>query len=148
MRFTKEIALLSLLLGIALGGCDSIPLSTLWHMSGFSADDIAQLDARQIRAAILLPDGYSLKPGEELLKMDLTETEAEDSPGLHYSGQLTRVATGRTIPLDVPAADARHHWELYRLDPAELPALQAFQTQYIERKDALHHGGFNVHFGF
>lgn len=123
------------LLCLLVSGCVSIPLSTMWRLSQFTADDLANLDPAGLGVAVDLPDALSLDSARTALKIDLyreTETGEEDTL-LAEIARLTTVETGRQVitPLR-PASDGRH-WHVMRLDSEAQASFRRFQHGFQKR---------------
>lgn len=141
-RIALRLILLSAILLPA--GCASIPLSTMWHMAGYSVEDIGRLNPAEIRVALLLPEGVSLKPGSEALRLKLFHEEGDPAPAMQLDATLEQYAEGRVAPLSIPTADAEHHWELFRVRPEDYQRFSKFQSQFMAQRDELHYKQFTV----
>lgn len=139
-------ACLAVITGIWLAGCASVPLSALWHMSGFSKDDIGTLNPAELRVALLLPDPVTMKPGGERLLIKAFHHAGDNKPALAVESTLEQTAEGRTIPLDVPAAEPGRHWALFQMRPDDYAEFARFQTAFREQGDSLHSLNLKVHF--
>ena len=54
-----------------LGGCSSIPLSTMMKFSTFDESDFIGIDPHQLRAKILLEQGFSLSANDSKLAIEI-----------------------------------------------------------------------------
>lgn len=137
---------LAAILGIWLASCASVPSSALWHMSGFSRDDIGTLNPAELRVALLLPDPVTMKPGGEKLLIKGFHQSGDAEPALAVESTLEQIAQGQVIPFDVPAAEAGHHWALFRMRAEDYAEFTGFQKAFREQSDALHSLEMTVHF--
>jgi hypothetical protein len=81
----------TLLLLLWLGGCVSVPLSTMVRMATFDERDFVQLDPDVIRVRIKLPEDFVLDPPRSSLGVKIT-SEAGDHSG---EFKLEKITQGR-----------------------------------------------------
>ncbi len=57
---------------LALAGCSSIPLSTMWKMRSFGPDDFAKIQPADMRVKVQVPPGCGLDFKEKPPRLDFT----------------------------------------------------------------------------
>lgn len=126
-RLCAASVLLSL--SLALAGCMSIPLATMWQLRSFDAQDLAAVDPAEVRVAALVePDVGPIDPARSHLKVTLTPHDGP--PEVHAFGlRPARVVGG---PL-VPAGDSR--WQVFVLDDDGLAAMRKLKPRLADLEE-------------
>ena len=109
--------------GALLAGCMSVPLSTMWQLRSFSAEDLAAIDPAELRVASLVEPGPSrLDPTRS--KLTLTLDTKAGAPEVHAFGlRLAQVQGGPIMPADDP------RWQVLELDAGGLAAMRALKPR-------------------
>ncbi len=129
---------------IMLAGCASIPLGTLWKMRSFDADDLARIDAREIRLAGRIdPAPQRVDPSRTHLELSLVP-RVEGAPDEHYAFSL-RVSDDYE-PALIPEPDPQHRWVVLELDDAGLAAWQRLQPKLVNVKKNYRGASFSFEF--
>jgi hypothetical protein len=95
---------------LLLGGCTSVPVSTMWKMARFDRAELLAIDPAQLRAAALIDTRATMKHVTITAKL----TPAGGTP--------TEYAIALTAPVErdtrLPNAPAGRRWEIFGLTPA------------------------------
>ena len=127
-----------------LAGCASIPLGTLWKMRGFDAEDLAHIDAQQIRLAGRIdPAPQRVDPARTHLELRLMP-RVEGAPDEHYAFSL-RVSDVYDPEL-IPEPDPQHRWVVLELDDAGLAAWHRLQPKLVDVKKNYRGASFSFEF--
>ena len=117
------------LLGLALAGCASVPLSTMVRMSTFDPQDFVALDPEVLRVRVTLPRDFALDAGSSWLGVEL------NSPAGVHSGEF-KLAQEASQPSLVSAGlfagetpATAYTLKLADASRAEFRRLQAFVAQ-------------------
>ena len=102
---------------LALAGCASIPLGTLWKLRGFDENTLVQLEPSDLRAALSLAPAVAVQPESVKLSLELSRDNA--GPERHAFGLEPATGPG---PLD-----SERRYSLWRLDDAGIRALASVQ---------------------
>jgi hypothetical protein len=99
---------------VALAGCTSVPVSTMWRLRSFGADELLALDPNALRAAV------QSDPRVRFARVDINivaqaKSGAEDRYKIRLDSQQQVDAR-----LERPAADRR--WTVFALDAAGIKA--------------------------
>jgi hypothetical protein len=94
---------------LALAGCMSVPVSTLWKLSRFDRASLLAIDPKELRAAALIDQRATMKD----VTMKVTLTPKEGKPVEH------RVLLTEPVSRDprLPAPPAGRRWEIFALTP-------------------------------
>lgn len=105
-----------------LAGCASVPLSTVWRLRSFGAEQLFALDPTQLRAAARVDARASMKN----VTIGLEVKPADGSPSRTY-----------LIPLEQPVHDPRlerapadRRWFAFALSPKGLTEYQRIKREY------------------
>lgn len=117
----RAIRFAALTCGLALvGGCVSVPLSTLWKMRNFGPQDLLQLDPAALRVAATTAEGVQPDPAKTTLRIGLVEKD-----GSKRTLNLALEEAGHEAP-----PDATLPWTVLRTDAASSRVL-------LELRDSL-----------
>jgi hypothetical protein len=120
---------LGLLLAAALGGCTTMPVTSMVQLARV---DLSSTDPAQLRAAIKLPTTLRLRPQGNALRVAVKLRNGEE--------EAQEFALQPIDPSELAALqserDARTHISAYRIDPAELSRVTAFRDRLKSRQQA------------
>ncbi len=127
---TRALVVFALL---AIAGCTSIPLMTLWKLRDFTVDSFFAKDPAQLRVAIQVDKTMRRGPGSP--KIDIRVKAASTKP-ICYSFALDPVDASlkSELMLERPAADRR--WYVFALSQAGIDAFRKAQREMkIKRQE-------------
>jgi hypothetical protein len=127
-RWTRCGALALLLM--ALTGCASIPLGTMWRLHSLDISDLGNLNPADIRVVIKLPENLQFVPEKATLVSTLTPRAAGAKP-LVERAPLVLLKKGRYVPAHVPVAQAGYVWYLTALSAEGQTAFRELQQELI-----------------
>ncbi|MCP3906064.1 MAG: hypothetical protein GY715_20775 [Planctomycetes bacterium] len=99
----------------SLTACSGMPLGTMWKMRSFTADDFANIEPAQLRAAIQIDDDITIKPDATQLKV--TIVDGDGKPFLEAPIPLRILRNGRSVGKDPSKAPKGRHWYLFDIPP-------------------------------
>lgn len=108
---------------LLLSACKGVPLSTAWSLRNFSAEDFAQLDPDEIRAALQVADDLGITAGSIQLQVKLHG--GDDAEPRKYVIPLRRDDRGRAQLPDAARGNTWHVVGIAPPDRAEFTRLQA-----------------------
>jgi hypothetical protein len=115
-------------LATMLSACASIPLTTMWKLRSFSAQDLKALNPADIRVVVKAPEQLRFEPNQTTLDVNLTPRETQEKI-LHEHANLVLLKQGRFVPADVPVAQSGYALYLMKLSPQGLKSFQDFQQR-------------------
>ncbi len=124
MKTTRRVLLSAVFL--LLGGCASIPLSTLWKLRGIGIDDLVAMEPADLRAALWLEPQVPVSP--DSVRLSLSLDRAGGGRDQHVFGLEPARGTG---PIDADKV-----YRPWQLDPDGRRALAAVQRQLRAARDA------------
>jgi len=112
---------------LALAGCTTIPLSTMWKMHSFGAEDFARIKPEELRVKMLLPQGFELDFVKDKPHLDFKiETAHGASVGKIELAKVSQQQITKTSGLFNPTTTTQTEYEL-KLTDESLPAFNLLQ---------------------
>lgn len=125
-RLTRNGALALLLM--ALTGCASIPLGTMWRLHSFDISDLRNLDPADIRVVVKLPEDVGFDAEKSTFDVMITPKTKGTAPVKKHA-TLKLLAKGRYVPAHVPVAEKGDIWYLTELSPDGQRAFRDLQLK-------------------
>jgi len=112
---------------LALVGCSSIPLSTMWKMHSFGTEDFARIKPEDLRVKVLLPQGFELDFVKDTPHLNFKiETAHGTSQGKIELEKVIQRDITKTSGFFNPTTTTQTEYELKFTD-ATLPAFSLLQ---------------------
>lgn len=109
---------------LMLGGCLSVPVSTMWKMRNFSATDFQQLAPADLHAAILTESDALFVPDKVTLDLSL---DVEGGSTTTYQPRMKSLSPPVAYWPGLKPAPDGWHWIVMALSDAGVGELQRFQ---------------------
>jgi hypothetical protein len=123
------LAGLGLLLAAAIGGCTTMPITSMVQLARV---DLSSTDPALLRAAIRLPHALRLRQQGNALRVAVKLRSGEEEAREFALQPATDSGDGALQA----ERDPRTHVTAYRIDPAELPKVIAFRDRLKSRQQA------------
>ena len=137
-RLPARLRAACILAALAMAGCMSIPLATMWQLRNFSAEDVAAVDPAALRVATLVEPGNArFDPSRSKLTLTLARKSGTAEP--HVFGLRAASVQGGAI---VPTADPR--WQVLELDAQGRAAMRALQPRLAKIREHYTGATFDV----
>jgi len=130
VSFLRLAAGLALLLAATLGGCATMPVSSMLQLA---RTDLASTDPAQLRAAVKIPATLRLRPHGNTLRIGVRLRSGDEDTQEFALQPVTDPSEQAALQAE---RDARTYIAAYRIDPAELPKLVAFRDRLKSRQQA------------
>ena len=126
-----------------LAGCMSVPLSTLWQMRSFGADDLAAMDPVQLRVATRIEPGQArVDPDRSNLTLTLHGKDGASDDVHAFGLRPARIQGGPILPPGEPG------WHVLALDDAGRAAVQRLKPRLANVREHYSGATFNFNIKF
>jgi hypothetical protein len=116
IRWIATAVLAILLAGVA-SGCSSIPVSTLYRLSQLNDRDIENLDPKEVRAALEVPETVGIDPSKITIGIKVVSPSLSDAGANDGTWPVQLVTSGRYVPLAISPTEPGRKQFLYKLTP-------------------------------